>query len=309
MSRTRSGTSFRPIEPSPVAPASELLAPLLEKWPDLFQEVLTRLDATDRAVLAQVGKPWLAAVVAAASMVDSTMPRAGKSAGVPLKIDDFVWSVGRLAWAKANGCPWVERTCALAALDGHLEVLRWAREHGCPWDNRTCYAAAACGHLEVLRWARERGCPWHSLTCDKAFLGGHLVVLKWALSHGCRWDEDGSTCRDAAATGDLHRLQCAREYDCPWDGSTCALAAANGHLLLLRWAREHGCRWREDLDDDEEEDVDCCKRAASGGHLHVLKWLREHECPWNERTCEAAAEGGHLEVLKWVREWGCPWDE
>jgi len=238
MSRTRSGTPFRPTEPSPDSSPSELLAPLLEKWPDLFQEVLTRLDATDRAVLAQVGKPWLAAVV------DSTLPRAGKSSGVPLNIDDFVWSVGRLAWAKANGCPWTWRVCYVAAKRGRLEVLRWARDHGCPWDDRTCYAAAACGHLEVLRWARERGCPWHSLTCDKALLGGHLVVLKWALSHGCRWDEDGGTCSDAAATGNLQLLRLAREYDCPCDGSTCADAAANGHLFLLRWAREHGCPWR-----------------------------------------------------------------
>jgi len=43
---------------------------------------------------------------------------------------------------------------------GHLEVLKWARENGCPWDEDTCAGAAEGGHLEVLKWARENGCPW-----------------------------------------------------------------------------------------------------------------------------------------------------
>ena len=30
-------------------------------------------------------------------------------------------------WARTNGCPWDEDTCAYAAEGGHLEVLQWAR--------------------------------------------------------------------------------------------------------------------------------------------------------------------------------------
>ena len=30
-----------------------------------------------------------------------------------------------LAWAKANGCPWTERTCNRIARGGHLAVLQW----------------------------------------------------------------------------------------------------------------------------------------------------------------------------------------
>jgi hypothetical protein len=47
--------------------------------------LLARLDPTDCALLAQVGPLWLAAVV------DSGLPRAGKTAGVPLKINQFVF--------------------------------------------------------------------------------------------------------------------------------------------------------------------------------------------------------------------------
>ena len=52
-----------------------------------------------------------------------------------------------------------------AAEGGHLEMLKWARENGCPWDEDTCANAAKGGHLEVLKWARENDCPWDEWTC------------------------------------------------------------------------------------------------------------------------------------------------
>ena len=85
---------------------------------------------------------------------------------------------GRLAWAKANGCPWGllgwkprSNPCALAAEGGHQEVLQWARAHGCEWDERTCRAAAEGGHLDVMVWAREQHCPWSETTCRAAAEG------------------------------------------------------------------------------------------------------------------------------------------
>ena len=75
------------------------------------------------------------------------------------------------------------------ALRGHLEVLQWARQNGCPWDELTCAYAAAGGHLEVLQWARQNGCPWDQSTCVWAASGGHLEVLQWARQNGCPWDE------------------------------------------------------------------------------------------------------------------------
>jgi hypothetical protein len=77
-----------------------------------------------------------------AAVVASGLPRAGSSGGVPLKIKDFIGTVGLLDWAKENGCPWVARTCAEIAPHGHLHVLRRARELDCLWDESTCAAAA-----------------------------------------------------------------------------------------------------------------------------------------------------------------------
>ena len=66
--------------------------------------------------------------------------------------------------------------CEAAAKGGHLEVLKWARENGCPWDENTCAYAALGGHLEVMKWARENGCPWDEETCACAARGGHLEI-------------------------------------------------------------------------------------------------------------------------------------
>ena len=53
-----------------------------------------------------------------------------------------------LKWARENGCPWDEQTCAYAAEGGHIELLRWARENGAPWTEFTRRIAAAKGYVE-----------------------------------------------------------------------------------------------------------------------------------------------------------------
>ena len=118
-------------------------------------QVLAWLTPADRAVLAQVALPFLAAVDALDEEYDYDedfgSPCAGKSAGVPLRVRDFVGSSKRLAWAKWNGCPWTEATCAIIAggWGGQVEVLRYARQHYCPWDATTCEAAALVGRCSL----------------------------------------------------------------------------------------------------------------------------------------------------------------
>ncbi len=72
-----------------------------------------------------------------------------------------------------------------AAQEGHLEVLRWAHANGCPWDERTCLVAAAYGQLEALHWARSNGCPWDEDACRMAAAHGHLDTLRWVMHSGC----------------------------------------------------------------------------------------------------------------------------
>jgi hypothetical protein len=53
-------------------------------------------------------------------------------------------------------------------------VLQWARANSCPWDEKTGYAAARGGHLEVLQWLRANGCPWDEETCEVAERLGYV---------------------------------------------------------------------------------------------------------------------------------------
>ena len=174
--RTRSRTRGAAVMPemSPPSPASSPppsppLLDLVQKHPDLFEvEVLARLDPADRAVLAQVGWPWQRAVVRAAGPGRrDPLQIAGKSAGVPLMVGDFVGSVKRLAWAKANGCPWEARTCADAVLGGHMQSKRNLQLESLMVAARRHFSKAAVGggNLEVLKWVREHDCPWDEGTC------------------------------------------------------------------------------------------------------------------------------------------------
>jgi len=75
------------------------LLELCQALPDLFeQEVLKRLDPISLTMLAQVGRPWLAAVLS------SGLPRVPRGVRVRLRLVEFRTSAERLAWARANGC-------------------------------------------------------------------------------------------------------------------------------------------------------------------------------------------------------------
>jgi len=185
--------------------------------PDLFeQEVLKRLNPFACTMLAQVGRPWLAAILA------SGLPRLPKGRIVRLKLRMFCTSVERLALAREIGCPWGLpdwrgwwwlNPCALTAEGGHLEVLRWARQRGCQWDESTCFAAAMGGQLNMLKWARQHHCPWDELTCTLAAEFGHLEVLRWAWEHGCPWDADACARRAIHQGGDKDMLTLIRHLD------------------------------------------------------------------------------------------------
>jgi hypothetical protein len=191
-----------------------------------------------------------------------------------------------LKWARANGCPWDEWTCAYATR--YFHILKWARENGCPWDADTCSWAAGNGHLDVLKWARANGCPWDEWTC--AYATRYFHILKWARENGCPWDE--WTCAFAAKRGHLETLKWARANGCPWDEWTCRKSAEFGHLETLKWVRANGCPW----------DSEVCTNAAEGGHLETLKWVRANGCPWDKENCmKRARRNKHTGVVDWIR--------
>ena len=170
-------------------PGSPLLGSLMGDWSGLFEaEVLSQMDPTSRAVLAQVNRAGRDAV-----RLPANLACAGRTVGVPLKLGDFVGSAGRLAWAQANRCPWVALTCCLVAQGGHLEALQWALEHGCPWAPETCWFAALGGHLDVVEWLiattgahvdyASPGTSGTTLVYVAAEMG-HVDMLGWLIGAG-----------------------------------------------------------------------------------------------------------------------------
>jgi hypothetical protein len=156
-----------------------------ELMPELVALVLSHVDRVSLVASRFVCATWKRA--------SASLPPFGEAHHQQLeeqKQEDYSQQVAArgwlalLQWARANGCPWDESTCAKAAEGGQLEVLRWARANGCPWDASTCMWAAEGGHLEVLQWARANGCVWDASTCMLAAEGGHLEVLQWARTNG-----------------------------------------------------------------------------------------------------------------------------
>ena len=131
-----------------------------------------------------------------------------------------------LKWLRANGINWNEKVCLVAAMNGHLEVLKWAREKGCPWDLQSCeeenydfwlnselfmpcahhtLSIAAKDQLAILQFAVENGGTFHPETPRDAARGGHMETLKWAIANGCSWHPE--TTRDAARGGHTETLK------------------------------------------------------------------------------------------------------
>ena len=243
--------------------AADAREPLLERLAadarNVFVgNVLPRLDDGDLAVLATVNRKMRDVVFE--SPVGDVRDVAAVRRELAV-VDNFVGSVGRLAWAKdQGGCPWEPRTFTCIAKGGNVEVARWAKERGCPLNVWTCAYAAGGGHLEMLQWLRAVGCPLDEWTCAYAASGGHLEMLQWARANGA-----------------------------PLNEYTCTEAARKGHLEVLQWARANGCPWSEAP----------CRLAASGGHLEVLQWARANGAPWNPKDCEDAAYD-HPHVLQWI---------
>jgi hypothetical protein len=61
-----------------------------------------------------------------------------------------------LKYAHENGCPWDERTCSKAALNGYHYCLLYAHENGCPWDESTLSRDAVIGGSEqCIAYSRQ----------------------------------------------------------------------------------------------------------------------------------------------------------
>jgi len=231
-----------------------------------------------------------------------------------------------LIWAHQQGCL-IEKDNAIegAASGGHIHVIRWLRSPvvGCDWTPKLCSIAAMNGHLTLLKWLKQEHCPWSENMFSAAARKGHVQVLDWLQQEAL--DIDDELCSTAAEHDQIHVLQWMSDRGIPmeyvfkyavragctqtilwllnrgysWDPDSFVVAIEKGNLELLRWLKRRGCPW----------DGDTFVQAALTGRLEILKWLRRNSCPWDSRTFAAAARCNDMSIIRWLHRVKCPCDE
>ena len=81
-----------------------------------------------------------------------------------------------LQWMKDNGMTgeWLNYHMFSAACRGHLEVVKWLHANGCPWDENACSLAAVRKHWDILQYLVDNKCPgWEEAAIKHA---EHLTI-------------------------------------------------------------------------------------------------------------------------------------
>lgn len=86
-----------------------------------------------------------------------------------------------------GGCALTPDVLCMAALKGHLALIKHVRWMGVDWDDRVCWMAAYNGHLDVVQWARSQHppCPWDSWTLKVARQREHPNVVQYCEANNC----------------------------------------------------------------------------------------------------------------------------
>lgn len=179
---------------------------------------------------------------------------------------------------------WVQRTVAVAAREGDLDVVKYLYDH--PLNDPCCqimFDAARGGHIEIVQWLYD-----HQPECAEAALGyavtdGHLELVQWLhsqLNQLNRQDTRPSILQTRVQSHD-HAKQ-----------SLIDMAASKNHFNLIKWLHENRT---------DEFAVRAIDTAARHGRLDILQWLhvnRDEGC--SEQALLGALCNGHLEVVQWL---------
>jgi hypothetical protein len=166
----------------------------------------------------------------------------------------FCWKVARtnklelLKWAREEKkCRWDEKTINTAARQGNLEMVKYCvankfRVYKFPIEWRTCACAAKNGHLEILKYLHEEvKAPWDWDTAAWAAENGHLHILEYLVER--EYDQfDEYALQWAAGNGHLDCLKYLRETaKAPWDSRVVYYAHVNNHTECVQYLLDNDC--------------------------------------------------------------------
>lgn len=84
-----------------------------------------------------------------------------------------------LRWARERKCPWDSSTLQNAIIKGDLETVKWIKDQDGPWSDFGAIAAAN-GHLEILQWFEAQNIFFNKLNClVAARCWGHFHIMEW----------------------------------------------------------------------------------------------------------------------------------
>ena len=149
-----------------------------------------------------------------------------------------------LKWARAEKkCDWDVGTIWAAAEQGNLEMVKYCVVKKCAISTLTCAFAAKNGHLKVLKYLHEKvKAPWDSETANWAAHNGHLHILEYLVER--KFDQfDVLACRNAAMYGHLDCLKYLRETaKVPWNSGAFAFEnCENDHPECVRYLLDNNC--------------------------------------------------------------------
>ena len=149
-----------------------------------------------------------------------------------------------LKWAREEKkCDWDVGTIWAAAEQGNLEMVKYCVVKKCAISTLTCAFAAKNGHLKVLKYLHEKvKAPWDSETAAWAAHNGHLHILEYLVER--KFDQfDVLACRNAAMYGHLDCLKYLRETaKVPWNSGAFAFEnCENDHPECVRYLLDNNC--------------------------------------------------------------------
>lgn len=197
---------------------------------------------------------------------------------------------------------WNEDTFAMAAKNGHKQLIHWMLINKCPYNEKASYEAALGGHLEILKMMKVLQITISRNICEAAACKGHIEILEWIKNQ-------------------LSRKRFRVE------DIICA-AAENGHLKILRWMKKVGRKIESnnallsavkgdqleslkclfDLGFYEDKEVDLISLAIANGNLEIIEWAKNNNFLLAPDAYRSAAYYNRLDIFKWLYKNGCPID-
>lgn len=210
-----------------------------------------------------------------------------------------VGKIMNVEWLLINKCPGDVQTMEIAALKGHLDIMKLLFLYGYPLTLDVFRYAIINGSMEIIEWLYENKCPYNESTFAFAALEGYLIGMMWLYHHKCPLDEIVFTF--AARNGRLVNMIWLLEKRCPWDERTVIAAVETENFEVLEWLFTNGCPFTEHV----------FVHAAHVGNFKIMQFLKRIGCLWNEQTFEAAAlyepqnidtglVENHVKSLKWT---------